>query len=163
MRPGSTLVIRPCHAGDLVALEWDGLYGHHRELITRTYREQLAGLQVMLVGELDARLVGQAWIDLRRGATRDAAMVWAVRVHPDFRDRGLGTELMIAAEAVIRQHARAASELTVERTNTAARRFYERLGYRVTGPAWGSYSYTTPDGARHDNRLDLFLMRKELR
>lgn len=63
-------------------------------------------------------------------------------IHPSFRGRGLGTQLLKAvleeAESMGAPHA----TLEVRRSNTAARRLYERAGFTVAGVRT-SY-YTSP-------------------
>jgi ribosomal protein S18 acetylase RimI-like enzyme len=154
--------IRICRSDDLRALEWGGLFTHHREIIERTYEEQLAGAQLMLVAECHHALVAQVWIDLRSGGVRAAGVIWALRVHPDSQRQGLGRRLMQSAEAAICDRGLMVAELHVETTNTAARTFYERLGYVVAGTVQQTYSYTTPWNAVQTHCLDLLEMRKEL-
>ena len=156
------LTIRVCRRDDLRALEWDGLFSHNREIFERTFRQQLAGEQLMLLAEFEGAPVAQAWIDLRKGAVRRAGTIWGVRVHPRMQGDGVGTRLMRAAEESIVEHGLAAAEVAVERSNLAAHAFYERLGYRVTQPVEETYSYTTPEGEYCEHHLDLLEMRKEL-
>lgn len=55
----------------------------------------------------------------------------AVFVHPEFQDRGIGTELCKHAIAAAADDEREAIELYVERSNQAARTVYRRLGFTV--------------------------------
>lgn len=158
----SRAVIRLCRREDLRALEWEGVFSHHREIFDRTYAEQQAGRQVMLVAEVDGSPKGQTWIDLFAGRERLAGVIWAVRVHPDLYGRGVGTLLICESERVIRAHGLRAAELEVEAANTAARRLYQRLGYLITGRLGHTYSYMTPEGTPREHALDLFQMRKDL-
>jgi ribosomal protein S18 acetylase RimI-like enzyme len=156
------LEIRVCRRDDLRALEWDGLFTHHREIVENTYRDHVEGRQVMLVGEIDGAPLAQAWVDLTRRAARRAGFVWAMRVHPRLQGCGIGQRVMAAAERAIADRGLEASELVVESENHRARRFYERLGYASVGAASETYSYSTPDGQEVEHHLHLVEMRKEL-
>jgi ribosomal protein S18 acetylase RimI-like enzyme len=50
-----------------------------------------------------------------------------------FRGQGLGTGLITEAESLMVEAGCHSSSLEVEKSNVAARRLYERLGYSVTG------------------------------
>jgi ribosomal protein S18 acetylase RimI-like enzyme len=156
------LEIRVVRRGDLRALEWDGLFTHHREIVENTYRDHVEGRQVMLVGDVGGAPLAQAWVDLTRSANRRAGFVWAMRVHPRLRGRGIGQRVMAAAERAIAERGFEASELVVETGNHRARRFYERLGYVSVGTGSETYSYSTPDGQEVEHHLHVVEMRKEL-
>src|SRR5699024_9562748 len=66
----------------------------------------------------------------RHGTTR--AQLEAVRVHPDERGTGLGTELVLWAEHEARRRGCALLQLTSDATRAGPHRFYARLGYRAT-------------------------------
>jgi len=55
----------------------------------------------------------------------------AVFVHPDFHDRGIGTELCKHVAAAAADAGREALELHVERSNRAAISVYQRIGFEV--------------------------------
>jgi GNAT superfamily N-acetyltransferase len=82
-----------------------------------------------LLGELDHTLVAGLYIE-RRG---DSAHIGLVSVVPARQGQGLGTQIMLAAEA----HCRAAGfrqmELRFINHRDELRRFYARLGYVATG------------------------------
>ena len=63
----------------------------------------------------------------RRGALR--AQIEAVRVHEDFRGRGLGAAMMDWAIGEARRRGCALVQLTTDKSRTSAHRFYERLGF----------------------------------
>ncbi|HYD30041.1 MAG TPA: GNAT family N-acetyltransferase [Azospirillaceae bacterium] len=157
------VTVRPCREPDLRDLEWFGAFTHHREIMANAFASQSRGEAVLLVAEANGFPIGQVWIDLKQKAALDTALLWAVRVFTPFRRAGLGAGLMTATEPIIRDRGLGWAELGVERDNPDARRFYERLGYRLTGTEKGYYTYTTPDGTYVKAPLDLWVMRKELR
>ena len=84
------------------------------------------------VGEVGGEVVAMLQLTLIPGLSRGGmrrALVEAVRVRSDLRNRGIGEALLAHAE----QRARAAGcgliQLTTDRKRLAAHRFYERIGY----------------------------------
>ncbi|WP_380160797.1 GNAT family N-acetyltransferase [Kineococcus sp. R86509] len=77
--------------------------------------------------------VGRVWIGLDhpRG-TADCAFLFDIELLDEHRGRGLGRELLLAAEEVVRQRGTAALELNVFGANTRAVRLYRSAGYTVT-------------------------------
>ncbi len=120
--------IRRCRPEDLRPLEWDGEFTHDRAIIAQTFARTREERGVMLVAEVRAQLVGQVWIDLARP---DAAYLWALRVRESWRGRGLGSQLLAAAEQLAAAHGYAAIELDVEVANHHARHIYVRREYVV--------------------------------
>ena len=157
------LNIRRCARHDLPQLEWFGLYTEHRELIEDAFRRQQTGEVVMLLADLDAFPVGQAWLDLSAQAADSVGVIWAVRVFPLLRNHGIGTRLIIAAEQLLFAKGYGWSELTVDKHEPGARRLYERLGYRSAGSTEGLLSYTTPEEKSVALNLQLWILRKPLR
>jgi ribosomal protein S18 acetylase RimI-like enzyme len=56
-----------------------------------------------------------------------------IAVLPKFRNRGIGKQLMQAAEAWAREHGAERMILDLSAANEGARRLYDRLGYEVYG------------------------------
>ena len=162
--PRETLAvtIRICAQDDLGALEWDGLFAEHRDIILEAFARQQQRSTVMLIAEMEGRIVGQIWIDLTKLASRGAGFLWALRVHPASRRRGIGTELVNAAEAWLTAHAFDSGAVGVEKDNTDAMIRYRRLGYEVAGELLERYTYTTPAGESHELTVDQWLMEKRL-
>ena len=138
------LTIRPATRDDLpvvVAMLADDGLGKSRERpetpLPEAYAEAFdrmarQGDNVLLVAELDGRVVGCLQITLihgisRFGATR--AQIEGVRVAAAARGRRVGERLM--REALVRARGRGASlmQLTTDHRRIDAHRFYERLGF----------------------------------
>ena len=156
------VTIRLCRKDDLPALEWFGMFTDHREMILAAYDSQERGEALMLVAETQGFPVGQVWIDLTLERIDATGVLWAVRVFPTLQNRGIGTQLMVAAEDVLRCRGCTAVELGVEKDNLQAKRFYERQGYRVVGDTQEEYSYTTPDGVLVRVPTEQWMLRKVL-
>ena len=157
-----TMTIRLCTEADLPALEWMGLYSPHRAVIRAAFDAQERGDGVMLVGIAGGFPVGQVWIDLARKRGEGIAVLWAVRSFHPLHGVGIGRHLMAAAERLLVERGIRRAELGVERANGAARRFYGRLGWREEGRVRESLRFTTPDGERVEESLDLVRMSKTL-
>lgn len=156
------ITIRLCRKDDLPALEWFGMFTDHRALILAAYDSQERGEALMLVADTQGFPIGQVWIDLTQERVNATGVLWAVRVFPMLQNRGIGTRLMLAAEDVLRWRGCTAVELGVEKHNLAAKRFYERQGYRVVGDIQDEYSYTTPGGVLVRVPTEQWMLRKSL-
>ncbi|HEV3486524.1 MAG TPA: GNAT family N-acetyltransferase, partial [Vicinamibacterales bacterium] len=140
------VTIRVCAEEDLPGLEWDGMFTDHREIILDAFLRQQQRSNVMLVAESGGRLVGQIWIDLTKLASRGMGFLWALRVHPSVRGRGIGTELIGAAEAWLAANAFEAGAIGVEKENPRGLDLCRRLGYDVAGELYERFRYSTPAG-----------------
>ena len=156
------VTIRVCAEADLPALEWDGMFEDHREIILEAFVRQQQRSNIMLVAESDSHIVGQVWIDLTKLASRGTGFLWAWRVHPEARSRGIGTELIGAAEAWLASNAFESGALGVEKENLRGLRLCRRLGYEVAGELLERYTYATPGGSSHDVTVDQWLLQKRL-
>lgn len=92
-------------------------------------------------GDVIALLTGDpavavALLTLRPNVWYDGpvALLDELYVAPGLRGRGLGSALLVAAEAVIRQRGGELLEINVDGDDTDARRFYERHGYANSEP-----------------------------
>ena len=146
--------VRACGRADLAALEWGGAYASDRPLFRHVLALAETGAMAMLVAEHGGEHVGQLWVDLARGG--DVAILWALRVRPAWRGRGVGTQLVAAGERVAARARRAWAEIEVEPPNTRARALYERLGYRWVRRAPARDAMT---GARLAFELDVLRRR----
>jgi ribosomal-protein-alanine N-acetyltransferase len=97
------------------------------------------------MAEIDKQIVGYILFWL----LPDEVDIHNVAVHKDFRRRGLGRRLL--QQAVQEARGRGASRITLEvrKSNLAAQKLYESLGFTVTGVRKGYYS---------DDGEDAFLM-----
>ena len=58
----------------------------------------------------------------------DLAVLWDLRVSPEWRGRGVGTRLFQAAEDWARRRGKAELKIEAQNINPAATRFYARMG-----------------------------------
>ncbi|MDB6110269.1 MAG: N-acetyltransferase [Pedosphaera sp.] len=156
------VTIRTCTAGDLPNLEWFGMFAAHREIIQAAYERQEQGENVMLVADVHGWAVGQLWIDLAKKVEQSTGILWALRVFPFLRNLRIGTRLIKVAEQVLRDRGFDCAEIGAEKDDPAARRLYERLGYRLVGSERSEYSYTGPDGVPVHVPVDEWILHKRL-
>ena len=88
----------------------------------------------VLVALVDGHRVGGAvlvadteGVDMLEGRS-DLAVLWDLRVHPEWRGRGVGTRLFHAAEEWARRRRKSELKVETQNINPAACRFYERKG-----------------------------------
>jgi ribosomal protein S18 acetylase RimI-like enzyme len=125
------MIIRAYRQEDLATLDWGGEFPHDRSLIGMAHDLSRAGKMAMLVADTGEELVGQVWVDFTRSP--EAATLWALRVRPAWRRRGLATGLLAAAEALARDRRFPYTELEVDPANHAALQLYDRRGYVEAG------------------------------
>ncbi len=153
--------IRPARAEDLPALEWMGLFAAHKEIIGAAFEAQQQGEALMLLAVAGGFPVAQVWIDFVRKRPHRIATIWAVRTFYPLQGLGIGRRMMLAAEEAIRAHGIHRAELEVEPDNTAARRFYKRLGWRFTGEKSERFDLGEAQGAE-SFALEVWTLEKEL-
>ena len=112
------------------------------------YATALFGNDVWVAVAGDGAIVGSAGWGAVSGTAPPRGRIRKVFVEPGIAGRGLGRHLVEAAEA--RAEAAGVRGFVV-RANLNAVRFYERLGYRVTGPG---------DMAVGDRRVPMTMMEK---
>lgn len=163
------MLIRTCEWADLLRLERciasPGLSAFHE----RRFAEQVAGSATYLIAWLGARPVGHVMLRwsgpseqevaerLGRTPMLNALGVWP----PEFRRRGVATELIRRAELLVGQRGSQRLGLGVAVDNVAAQRLYRRLGYRDWGHGKVASDWTSvaSDGRRirHHERLLIWL------
>lgn len=139
----NTIVIRDAVEDDvpaLVAMLMDDDLGATREDATNLepylaafQRIQASPETQLMVAELDGVLVGTLTLTIlfglsRKGAAR--ANVEAVRVRSDYRNRGIGQQMMQWAIVEAKRQGCRRVQLTSDVRREDAHRFYERLGFK---------------------------------
>ncbi len=162
-----SITLRLANRDDLPRLEWFGQLIHYRQIFLRTFADQQAGRRLMLVADVGNFPVGQIWIHLsdaeyderyrqRRG------YLYALRVLEPFRGKGIGTRLIQRAESLLVERGYRWSVIAVTKDNNAARRLYERLGYRVFTDDPGEWQYVDHLGNVHVVKEPSWMLQKRL-
>lgn len=141
------IYIRTATLEDIPRLEWYGQYKHYRNLFRKAYREQMLGKRLIIVAACNNFPIGYLFIQLQSGNPRIAdgktrAYFYSFRVMEIFQSRGIGTQLLSEAETMMAERGYRWGTIAVAKDNTAAKRLYERLGYRIFAEDPGKWSYT---------------------
>ena len=161
--------VRPIRPQDLAAVQQMFRSGGDEKHSVRLARQE-AGEACYLTAWLDGDPVGHAFL-LWAGPDHDDLLLRLPRttlvedlvVHPDLRGRGIGTCLLQRAESLTRLRSIPHLSLGVADGNTAARRLYERLGFRDAGigPFMSRWVEPGPGGeARERSELVSFLTKR---
>lgn len=126
---------------DLVALE-ERTFDSDR-LSRAQYRRHLDSdsAQVLVASANHRNFLGTAVLFFRKRST--VARLYSLATQPEARGKGVGSELVAAAERASRRRGCRTLRLEVRTDNTGAIRLYEQLGYQRLGRLDGYYE----DGA----------------
>jgi ribosomal protein S18 acetylase RimI-like enzyme len=119
---------RPCEERDLTHFERFGS-SHHVQYCHEQFTRGPSALVILLAVDDRDEPVGKLHLDFEERADRKEAVLIAAVVRPVLQGRGIGSELMRAAEDFVCVRGFGAIVLGVEHSNPRARRLYERLGY----------------------------------
>ena len=151
--------VRAARAEDLPKLEWFGAYIHFRDLYQRTWRDHQLNRRLMVVADLNGFPIGQVWVDVTPSSY---AYLYALRVMEPLQGMGIGTALIESAEEIARRRGYPEIHLAVEKSNSGARRLYERIGFRSFSSRVDTWSYTDHHGQLQWVQEDVYGMRKML-
>jgi ribosomal protein S18 acetylase RimI-like enzyme len=145
--------IRKAAKSDLPALEWEGEYRVFRRLYKRAMNEAMKGRRILLVADMDGRLIGQIFIQLHSvpadpKRVPKTAYLYSFRVRPEYRNMGIGSSLVSKAEEALQMKAFDRVLIGVARDNHDALRLYQRLGYEMLTEDSGEWSFVD-----HENRV----------
>jgi len=161
------VLVRMAVEADLPALEWEGQYRRFRRVYRHAYSESRKGRRLLLVAEFGGLVVGQVFVQFTGlqqgvdGASRTAYM-HAFRVRPEYRNLGIGTQLVREAESLLRARDIRRVQIAVAKENQGARRLYERLGYTIIGEDPGEWSFVDDGGNIQHVHEPSFLLERAL-
>jgi ribosomal protein S18 acetylase RimI-like enzyme len=161
------VLIRQAREGDLSALEWEGRYQHFRRLYRRAMSQAKLGHRILLVAEVDGRIVGQIFAQLASGRAdladgASSGYLYAFRVRPNYRNQGIGTRLIESAQDELRRRGFRRVVIAVAKTNMGARRLYEKLGYKRFAEDPGEWSYIDHEGKLRHVSEPAYVLEREL-
>lgn len=88
-----------------------------------------------LVAEIDGRIAG----DMITRIQDDKAELASLAIHPDFRRRGVGSELLEETVRRVMTYGIDQIDLEVRKTNLNGFRFWKKMGFILTGEQPGFY------------------------
>jgi ribosomal protein S18 acetylase RimI-like enzyme len=159
LEPVIQVDVRPLAAEDLAQIQQE-LPPDHPEAHVRRLADQRAGRVTYLIASADGRPVGHALV--RWGGTTNPELRWlldararhpyveALLVHPSFRSRSIGSQILDVAEKLARDRGFRLIGLAVAVENTRARALYERRGYRDLGIREFATAWSYVDEAGHE-------------
>jgi ribosomal-protein-alanine N-acetyltransferase len=92
--------------------------------------EGFLGEPGFLVATVNGRVVGYVVADTVPNAGRTLGHVKDIAVHPDYRGRGIGAQLLGSALTVMREKRASRVRLEVRESNDSAIRLYRRFGFQ---------------------------------
>ncbi len=146
------LIIREVVKDDLPALEWGGEFTKYRRMYGSIYRDSLSDKNIMWVVTLpNSEIIGQAFVmfksaDWAAADGESRAYIFAFRIKPRWRNRGVGSYLMAFIEEDLQERGYKYATLNVAKDNPDALRLYKHLGYKITGSRSGNWSYRDHEG-----------------
>jgi ribosomal protein S18 acetylase RimI-like enzyme len=147
--------IRPAVRSDLLDMEWNGEYKHFRVLYANAFARMQQGNSMIWVAETGMHgLIGQVFVQLicDRPELADGwqrAYLYSFRIKPEFRNHGLGTQMVRVVEDFLIQKQYTRLTLNVSRDNLNALRLYKRLGFQIVAEEPGIWSYPDDQGDWH--------------
>ena len=114
-----TLVVEPPYVKD-----YDAQPGQHPTQWPRRFNLANGSFAAAFLGE--QRIGGAVVIP---DASADTAVLWDIRVHPAFRNRGVGRALLSFAESHARARGHRRMQIETQDINVPASRFYASAGY----------------------------------
>lgn len=88
--------------------------------------------RIAIAAEVDGRFIGLVEVTPEKGLSAHVGVL-GIAVKKGYRDVGIGTEMMREAESQAKRLGIEIITLDVFASNSKARHFYERLGYRIVG------------------------------
>ncbi|HEX6129680.1 MAG TPA: GNAT family N-acetyltransferase [Candidatus Limnocylindria bacterium] len=145
MRSATTFRVRPATAADAPAIaeqyaalhrdQWEGggaeppRADHEPDWLSEVVAALEAANARIFVADAEGRVIGTARVELAERPYFRIADIRRVYVVPDWRRRGVATQLMRVAEQAARDGGAKEARLSVVAENAAALRLYEALGY----------------------------------
>ena len=130
-RPPLKLLIEPMRVADLEAVHQIELMSFNAPWPANAYRSELETnrLATYLVARIDDRIVayGGMWLMV------DEAHITTFAVHPAWRRQRIGERLLVAFLDLAADRGAREATLEVRLSNLAARRLYEKYGFRPVG------------------------------
>ena len=89
---------------------------------------------IALIAEVDHKAVGAAWVRIMNdyGHVDDETPSFAISLYREYRGLGIGTEMMKAMLAILKDRGYRQASLAVQKANYAVR-MYRKIGFEIVG------------------------------
>lgn len=145
-------MIRPATPEDIDALvAIENLCFDTDRLSRRSFRHMITKAHAALLLDEEAGAV-RGYVLLLFNAGTSLARMYSIAVHPEFRSRGIGRQLMVAAEQAALAQDCVTLRLEVRMDNASSIALYESMGYRRFG-FYDDYYEDHMDALRYEKRL----------
>jgi len=145
-------MIRPATPDDIDALvEIENLCFDTDRLSRRSFRHMITKAHAALLLDEDDGAV-RGYVLLLFNAGTSLARMYSIAVHPEQRSRGIGRQLMLAAEQAALAQDCVTLRLEVRMDNASSIALYESMGYRRFG-FYDDYYEDHMDALRYEKRL----------
>lgn len=145
-------MIRPATPEDIDALvAIENLCFETDRLSRRSFRHMITKAHAALLLDEEVGAV-RGYVLLLFNAGTSLARMYSIAVHPEFRSRGIGRQLMIAAEQAALAQDCVTLRLEVRMDNASSIALYESMGYRRFG-FYDDYYEDHMDALRYEKRL----------
>lgn len=139
------LAITDLVEADLALIGWSGSPLHVRHVAEELERVAHGEADYLAARAPDGAPIAKCGIDLV--AVSGAGTIQQLATRPDLRGLGIGTRLIAAAEARIRDRGLMVAMIAVDGDNPRTRTLYERLGYVACGERSASWESQRDDGS----------------
>lgn len=152
------MIIRTVTDEDLPKLIWKGLE-EWEETIYKEFAEREEKGTLWLVAEENGEPVGQILATVKGKFGKP--YLSALRVRPDLRGKGIGTQLIQKAEEALKRQGASIITISVDVENRAIR-LYERLGYVRVGEVRKEHWVRTYKGKQIEEDIVLYDLEKHI-
>jgi len=101
------------------------------EMIKNNYKKNISNPNIIMIcAKEQNRLIGYAQCDIVYSLIREPiGYLWGLCVHPDYREKGIGTKLLAVAEEKAKEKGCKAIHFTSDPKRIEAHSLYEKSGY----------------------------------
>jgi RimJ/RimL family protein N-acetyltransferase len=140
-----------------IAIQKKKTPAQEKKYLEETFQKIRKGEQIKVCVEVDGRYAGDSSIKSKYGDARKHVVILGIALDKNFRNIGIGTELMKTMEILAKKEMKASIiKLSYFEENERSRHVYEKLGYKEAG--------RIPKGINHYGKyMDEVLMVKVLK
>ena len=156
----NSLTIDDLTNSDLPAITWSGSATHMESVAGKLAKVASGSVEYLVARAPSGQPIAKACIDYSEHP--GAGTLTQLATLSELQGYGIGTRIIEAAEARIRQHGQHMAIMGVEDSNPRARALYERLGYKPTGREKVSWTETNEKGEPYLFETEVVVLSKDL-